>query len=95
MKHTIQRKPLLSLGRVAVTRAALSTVPPSELFAALSRHYTCDWGDVSEDDWKANDAALEMQERLLSVYKTVNGEKLWIITEWDRESTTILLPSEY
>jgi hypothetical protein len=33
--------------------------------------------------------------RLLSNYITAAGEKLWIITEADRSSTTLLLPDEY
>jgi hypothetical protein len=32
---------------------------------------------------------------LLSSYKVIDGEKLWIITEADRYATTLLLPSEY
>lgn len=24
-----------------------------------------------------------------------NGDKLWVITEWDRSMTTILLPKDY
>jgi hypothetical protein len=33
--------------------------------------------------------------RLLSAYQTPSGERLYIITEWDRSQTTILLTSEY
>lgn len=33
--------------------------------------------------------------RLLSVYYTAQRVKLYIITEWDRSATTLLLPSEY
>jgi hypothetical protein len=95
LKHSKQMKPLVSLGNVAVTSGALSSVPLVELFAALTRHYACDWGDVSPDDWKANDEAFDTEGRLISVYKTASGETLWIITEWDRETTTILLPNEY
>jgi len=32
---------------------------------------------------------------LLSAYRTLRGEKLWIITEWDRSVTTLLLPEDY
>jgi hypothetical protein len=34
-------------------------------------------------------------ERLLSAYKTLKGQKIWIITEADRSSSCVLLPSEY
>jgi len=33
--------------------------------------------------------------RLLSVYTTKAGEKLWVIAEADRRATTLLLPQEY
>ena len=33
--------------------------------------------------------------RLLSVYEDSEGTRFWVITEADRSSTTILLPSEY
>ena len=55
----------------------------------------CDWGNLCEADRKQNDWALKNGERLLSSYRASNGTKFWIITEWDRSYTTILLPSEY
>lgn len=83
------------LGRVVATPGVLGAVPRSELFAALERHMRRDWGDVCEADWRANDRALKIGERLLSSYKSNDGVKFWIITERDRSSTTFLLPSEY
>lgn len=61
----------------------------------LRRHMSCEWGDLSEDDVRENELSLRKGFRLLSSYRTLKGEKLWIITEADRSSTTILLPSEY
>ena len=54
-----------------------------------------DWGEVSEDDAQQNELSLREGFRLLSAYRTVKGQKLWIITEADRSATTILLPDEY
>src|SRR5436853_515874 len=62
---------------------------------ALLRHVTGDWGDVSDDDKRANEHALVDGDRLLSAYKTKLGEKLWVITEADRQSTTALRPDVY
>ncbi len=60
---------------------------------------SCDWGELSEDDIAENELSLEKGFRkgfrLLSNYRTGKGQQLWIITEADRSSTTILLPSEY
>ena len=65
-----------------------------QLLECLNRHRQGDWGDVCDEDKKANDFALDNKERILSSYE-LDGEKIWIITEWDRSVTTILFPSEY
>ena len=61
----------------------------------LGRHVSGDWGDLSEDDRLANVDALANDARILSAYVTAAGERFWIITEADREYTTLLLPEEY
>ena len=66
-----------------------------DVWTLLHRHQSCDWGDVDQDDKRSNDRALANGGRLLSVYHTRTGVKLWVITEWDRSATTVLLPSEY
>jgi len=68
-------------------------INPSEY---LSRHISGDWGDLDESDRRQNDAALQSgEDRLFSSYQVTPDLKLWIITEWDRSVTTLLLPSEY
>ena len=62
----------------------------------LRRHLHGDWGDLRDDDRQLNDAALKSgEDRLFSSYQVTPNLKLWIITEWDRSVTTLLLPSEY
>ncbi|MBP7654952.1 hypothetical protein AB8Q08_22590 [Pseudomonas aeruginosa] len=62
----------------------------------LRRHLGGDWGDLEEDDRRQNDAALASgEDRLFSSYQVDRDLKLWVITEWDRNVTTMLLPSEY
>jgi hypothetical protein len=64
--------------------------------AYLRRHLGGDWGDLDACDRRQNDAALKSgEERLFSSYQVTPDLKLWIITEWDRSVTTLLLPSEY
>ena len=63
--------------------------------ACLRRHLGGDWGDLCDEDRRSNDAALKSGDRLLSSYEVAPGLKVWIITEWDRSVTTLLLPSEY
>ena len=66
----------------------------------LERHKSGDWGNLDRHDSAANDAAIlpGQEDRILSSYTVQVGSKqhkVWIITEWHREETTILLPSDY
>ncbi|MBA3600984.1 MAG: hypothetical protein H0W45_07025 [Acidobacteria bacterium] len=88
---------MFPLGEVYLTigaREALeeSNQTPNEF---LAKHQSGDWGIIGKEDWKENDFSVKVGFRILSAYKTSQDEKLWIITEADRSSTTILLPSEY
>jgi hypothetical protein len=86
---------LLPLGHLTMTRGvAHRFVDPSPLLTILARHASGDWGVVGAADARANDEALTDGTRVLSVY-VVDGVRLWVITEADRSSTTILLPEEY
>lgn len=90
--------PKFELGRVVMTRGVADWVeqnlPYRNLFPLLDKHIQGDWGEVDDEDKQTNNEALELGNRLLSVY-TLDGEKPWIITEWDRSATTVLFPSEY
>ncbi|HEY6245828.1 MAG TPA: hypothetical protein VIX17_17890, partial [Pyrinomonadaceae bacterium] len=61
----------------------------------LRRHMSCDWGDISKEDVAENELSITEGFRILSAYHTAKDQKIWIITEADRTSTTILLPCEY
>lgn len=87
-----------SLGNVYATPLALDTLQSHHLGVAslLQRHIRCDWGNIPLEDKQANNRALEDGGRLLSAYLIGDtGDKVWVITEADRSSTTILLPEEY
>jgi len=96
-------KPKFKLGKIVITQGALSALVASEQLPDpfLKRHITGDWGDVCEEDANLNNEAIahegafDKQMRVLSAYKTNRNEAIWIITEWDRSATTLLLPSEY
>lgn len=85
----------LPLGQIVATPNALNQILPQDLKNGLARHQKCDWGDLSPHDKKANDFALADGERILSAYKSASGQTFWIITEWDRSVTTILMPEDY
>ena len=83
------------LGRVVITAHAQDVLDSQEVQSALVRHATGDWGDVCREDRLANERGLKDDDRLFSVYHAANSRKFWIITEWDRSVTTILLPEDY
>jgi hypothetical protein len=92
-----RKQGLFKLGNVVATRTFMDRVEnPEELMrTTLSRHANGDWGDCCENDKLENDRALEDGERLMSVYRTEDDTKYWVITEWDRSVTTFLLPEDY
>ncbi len=86
-----------AMGLVYATNGALAAFEKTHerRLVYLMRHSAGDWGDVSDDDRRSNILALENGLRLLSVFHLSDGTKIWIVTEADRSSTTILLPCEY
>ncbi len=89
--------PKFELGQVVATPGALSALrssgqTPTEF---LRKHVSGDWGDLDGHDEKQNQIALREGGRLVSAYTTRKGEDVWVITEADRSSTCLLLPSEY
>ena len=59
------------------------------------RHVTGDWGDLEDGDKKENELSAKEGFRILSAYELETDVKVWVITEWDRIVTTILLPDDY
>lgn len=95
MTHVNAR--LFSLGRVVSTPGALAFMMAHNVNAEslLHRHQTGDWGVLCDEDRQANAEAVRDGGRVMSSYPFGTDGKLWIITEWDRSVTTILLPMEY
>lgn len=87
---------LFSLGRLMATPGAIEHLAEHDLtpLHLIGRHINGDWGDLGVSDKKLNDEAITDGSRILSAY-VVAGEKLYVITEWDRSYTTVLLASEY
>lgn len=100
-----------SLGQVVATHAALALLEKTGFSAAalLNRHVHGDWGNICKEDTASNEFAVPNKLRIMSVYRLIDASKLaatpeskraelptlWIISEADRSSTTLLLPSEY
>src|SRR6266446_4312261 len=89
--------PKFPLGQLVSTPGALQVMGRAgqSPVVFLERHRCGDWGCVCPADARLNDEALREGGRLLSSYRTLKGEVLWVITEFDRSVTTLLLPDEY
>ena len=88
---------LFALGQTLITPGAQEAIREAGQLPLefLLKHQAGDWGEVCEEDKRENELSLKEGFRLLSAYYTKAGVKIWLITEWDRSATTILLPSEY
>lgn len=84
------------LGHLVATPGALELLDRMAVngFELVQRHQRGDWGDVPPEDAIENENAIVNSCRILSSYQ-LGDERIWIITEADRSSTTLLLPEEY
>lgn len=97
-EYTPNAKPF-AFGRLVMTRGVADMMQEQGIFDGallplLLRHAVGDWGDMCTEDKIENDKATHNGKRVISAYMFC-GQKIWIITEWDRSVTTVLFPSEY
>ncbi|ATA56184.1 hypothetical protein CKY39_25325 [Variovorax boronicumulans] len=87
---------LFDLGHLLATPSALKHLGEHRTtpIHLIGRHAHGDWGDIHAEDRKLNDQAVRNGFRLLSAYR-IGGARVYVITEWDRSCTTVLLASEY
>lgn len=97
MAFLLLSRPLFVTGQIVTTAGVHDLLQQGRFDPAiyLHRHFNGDWGDLCDDDRRANDEALACGDRLFSSYEVTSDLKVWIITEWDRSVTTLLLPDEY
>ena len=73
------------LGHIVSTPNALAQLTQEDILHGIQRHQAGDWGDLNEEDRRANDLALVNGTRILSVYQAANGTKFWLVTESNRK----------
>ena len=105
MNAFIVINPAFETGQIVATREVFDLAAENQDFAgfmqrSLGRHIRGDWGEVDDEDKRANDQALKQGDRLLSAYKDDRFpghgvSTIWIITEADRSATTVLFPDDY
>ncbi|BAM05377.1 hypothetical protein [Phycisphaera mikurensis] len=82
------------LGRTVATVSVVQIFTIRDLAGLLRRHLRGDIGLLCPNDAEANRLAVKHGGRVLSRFDTPHGE-VYVITEADRSSTTILFPDEY
>lgn len=88
------------VGQIYVTNGVGVQIAESEnyrrfIMDSFMRYMSRDWGNLCDEDKELNDNAVEYGDgRIVARYNNALGD-IYIITEWDRSVTTILLIDEY
>ena len=92
----------IELGQIVATADVAKRMKTERAFNDFVRYSiqefrNCNWGDMVDSDKEMNDEAVKSGDgRIHGVYSSsALSVKIWIITEADRKTTTILYPHEY
>jgi hypothetical protein len=88
---------MFKMGRLVATPGAIAFCDQHliSMISLVRRHLRGDWGDLGESDTKLNDDAVHsQQDRIFSAYQFPQG-KVYVITEWDRSVTTVMMAEDY
>lgn len=89
---------LFNMGTIVITRGAqdaANDIHGMNIYENLIvPHGKLERGDLCDEDYQSNLDALYNNGRIFSAF-VIDGIKFWVITEYDRSATTILLPEEY
>jgi hypothetical protein len=88
-------------GVIVFTPGAVAALRPSDVeesqpfdndwaIPLIDRHLRGDWGEMDDEDKDSNDQAVRNGARVMSAYGP-----FYVITEWDRSATTVMLREEY
>ncbi len=77
------KKPLFKPGQVLATPGALEALERAgqTVWELLAQHIQGQWGELSDEDRRLNDEAVQDGSRILSAYILKTSVKVWIITE--------------
>lgn len=89
------------MGDLLITAAAAEALHPVDVLHCLLCHKYGDWGELGAEDTESNENAVHQGDRLFSAYNVEHKSnnnvpvRIYVITEWNREATTIMLPGDY
>ena len=86
-------KPLFEGGWVRTTLEAMAALDEAEqdFMELLAQHLTGEWGEIDDELKAYNAVAVDGNLPILSSYILNSGVRVWIVTQADREVTTVLL----
>jgi hypothetical protein len=87
--------PRFALGEAVITSGVAGKLNMVLVKLAIVRHASGDWGELEADDRRLNDERIATGGTLVSIFKTANGDKFYVITEAERDKTTVLPQEEY
>ncbi|OOF57492.1 hypothetical protein [Rodentibacter genomosp. 2] len=93
MLHQSRKSPF-TLGNVVCTAEVKKSLGMQHIHRLIEKQLSYDWGMVGLGDWTLNDRAVENGRRVLS-HHYIGDEYVYVITEADRCSTTIMFSYEY
>src|SRR5579862_3190628 len=82
-------------GQLLIKGKARHSLSATDIRSAVSNHTSGIWGSVDDQQRRLNELALEGDDKLVSVFYSSRKEKFYVITSWDRSTTTIVLPEDY
>ncbi len=87
---------MFPIGRLVATPGVLTFCKEHGInpLHIIARHVARDWSEMDPEDQRLNLAAIGEGTRILSGYM-YHSTRLYVITEWDRSVTTLLLANEY
>jgi len=90
-------QPRFAPGRIMATQHFLDKCGElgQDPYEILRRHFACDWSEMTQEDRDLNEAAIVFEDRIFSGYNLRDGTRVFVITEWDRSYTTLMLADEY
>ena len=81
-------------GTIQITEATADVLDFVQVVGLLVRHADCDFGDIDEEDKKANEAAIVSGGWIYSAYTKGLPEKVYVITNDQRTITQVMLARE-
>lgn len=98
----LEGKPAFKIGVLTMTSGINYSMSRSDsfkfaIFEALRKYLKCEWGKLPEEDKILNDEAIKNNnDRILARYETTFGnDDIYIITDYERINTMIMLVNEY